>query len=198
MIENKDIFVEIKNVNDETSHILSASEKVAVWFSDKIGSMSFVYFLLIFMILWASINIGLMMGGISPFDQPYHFPILLLLSNIIQLITPLFILISQNIQSKKDRIAFDQEFFMNQKRDHEFNVLFNKLETNQEKIIEMEKRQEQTNEIFSDGFNKTLQTIINEMHYRPCLLKETTGNLPLYESLIQTLEQYKAEQTLEE
>lgn len=181
---------EIKNINDEIERNTNIHEKLAMSLSNKIGSMKFVYILIIFMIAWTSINIGLMISGGTPFDQPYTFTIMLLISNCIQLITPLLILVSQNIQSKRDQAVVNQEYILAKKtRDEtkltfdylkslndQLKIILTKINTQQQKMISLEEKQNQFNEIISQNLMLMLQTMILEIQTKPCLMENNFKN----------------------
>jgi len=202
---DKAIKEEIRNINQEIEENTTIHEKVAIWFSNKIGSMAFVYYLILFMILWSSINISLLLGGHKPFDQPYEFRVMLLISNCIQLITPLFILVSQNIQNRRDKAIADQEYIIAKKTSNETKLMFEylknldsqlkiiltKTNTQQQKIISLEEKQNQFNDIISKNLMMMLKGMISQMKDRPCLLDQTVDNPELCDLLIKALGNYK-------
>lgn len=211
MEEKQLIDIEIKNINEELDKNTTVHERIAVWCSEKIGSMSFVYVLLFFIVSWIFINIFLLISGGTPFDTPYEFSRLLFLSNTIQLLTPLFILVSQNIQAKRDKAFADQDYAKTKKTEQEtklmfdylknfqeqFKTLFNKLNVQQHKIIGLEEQQQIFNEMISANLIKALSAMEDERKIRPCLLEQTTKEKELHEYLIKALEKFKEEKGLE-
>lgn len=156
------------------------------------------------MILWISTNIMLFLSGRNPFDKPYEFSVLLLISNTIQLITPLFILISQNIQDKRAQAIADQEYFVSKRTEeetklvlskiddisNEFKNMFNRIQTQQNKIISLEEKQEVFNQSVFKSIFKMLETYSSQMNERPCLLKSIQKE-EIVNVIIQTLEEQK-------
>lgn len=193
--------LEIKNINDELEKNTSIHEKIAIWTSNKIGSMAFVYALVVFIILWSSINIGLLVTGHQPFDKPYEFAVLLLISNTIQLLTPLFILVSQNIQSKRDKALADQEYLLAKKTEEEtklmfeylkeineqFKVLLNKFNTQQLQIISLEEQQKDFNDTTASYLVDIIHNVIQQINTRPCLLEESKDNSDIQQKLLDAL-----------
>lgn len=203
-MKKQQIDIEIKNINDEIEKDTTIHEKIAISLSKKIGSMKFIYILFTFMILWTSTNIMLFLSGKNPFDKPYEFSVLLLISNTIQLITPLFILISQNIQDKRAQAIADQEYFVTKRTEeetklvlskiddisNEFKNMFNRIQTQQNKIINLEKKQEIFNQSVFKSIFKMLETYSSQMNERPCLLKSIQKE-EIINTIIQTLEEQK-------
>jgi len=203
-MQKQEIDIEIKNINDEIEKNTTIHEKIAIAFSKKIGSMKFIYSLFIFMALWTSINIILLLSNKHPFDKPYEFSILLLVSNTIQLITPLFILISQNIQDKRDKALADQEYFVAKRTEEETKLIISKLDdisnefknilvriqTQQNKLISLEEKQETFNESVFKSIFTMLQTYSAQINERPCLLKSLKKE-EIVNALIKALEDKK-------
>ena len=203
-MQKQEIDIEIKNINDEIEKNTTIHEKVAIAFSNKIGSMKFIYILFTFMALWTSINIILLLSDKHPFDKPYEFSILLLVSNSIQLITPLFILISQNIQDKRAKALADQEYFVAKRTEEETKLIISKLDdisnefknmlgriqTQQNKLVSLEEKQESFNQSVFKSIFTMLQTYSSQMHERPCLLKSIKKE-EIVNTIIKTLEEQK-------
>lgn len=206
-MEENYVDIEIKNINDELEKNTTMHEKLAIWLSGKIGSMIFIYFLIIFMVTWIFTNIALLLSGHSPFDEPYDFTVLLLISNSVQLLTPLFILVSQNIQGKRVKALADQEYRISKRTEEEtklmfsylkkirdqFQVFLNSLKIQQQKIISLEEKQEEFNTMISQNLISMLQSMTHQMNCRPCLLDDASKDPILCQMIIDTLEKYKLE-----
>lgn len=205
MLSNKPIDLEIKNINDEIERTTTIHEKIAISLSKKIGSMYFIYILMSFMIIWVLINIALLYFGKNPFDKPYDFTILLLLSNSIQLLTPLFLLVSQNIQEKRDKALADQEYLVTTRTEAEMKLTFEylrdlsdklkslltKLNAQQQHIISMEEKQEEFNNIISSNLMSMLKNTVEQINEKPCLLETVSTKEELADYLIKSLTKYK-------
>lgn len=197
--------LEIKNINAELAAKTTIHDKIAIFISSKIGSMVFLYILLLFMATWVSINTALYLSGHKPFDQPFEFSIMLLLSNSIQLITPIFILVSQNIQGRRDTALAEQDYKIAKRTEKEtkkifdylqdisekFKTLFYKMNIQQQKIIELEEKQNTFNDIISQSLVLMLRDLSGQMQERPCLLKDASQDADLCDALIEALENYR-------
>jgi uncharacterized membrane protein len=143
--------------------------------------------------------------GKHPFDKPYDFTILLLLSNSIQLFTPLFLLVSQNIQEKRDKALADQEYLVTTRTEAEMKLnfeylrdlsdklksLFTKLNAQQQHIISMEEKQEEFNNIISSNLMNMLRNTVEQINEKPCLLETVSNQEELADYLIKSLTKYK-------
>jgi len=210
-MNKKLIDLEIKNINDEIEKNTTVHEKIAIFFSKKIGSMFFIYFLLLFMLMWVSINIALLLSGKNPFDKPYDFTIMLLISNSIQLLTPLFLLVSQNIQDKRDKALADQEYLVSKRSENatnetleylqnisdKFTTLFTKLDTQQQTIISLEEIQNNVNANISGNLTSILKDAVSQMNHRPCLLDQAGYEQELCDTLINAIKRYKEKHRVE-
>lgn len=67
--------------------------KIAAWMTERVGSMWVVYFSLVFMLVW----MGLATWGPLHKADPYPFPFLLFLGNVVQLLLVFVILVGQQV-----------------------------------------------------------------------------------------------------
>lgn len=111
---------------------LSLLDKLAVWITDRVGSMGF--FVLIF--IWTAAWLGWNM--LAPdhlrFDPYPAFVLWLFISNMIQLFLLPLIMIGQNIQTKHSDLRAEADFKINTQAELEIETILVHLEY-QNKII---------------------------------------------------------------
>jgi len=178
------IDLEIKNINAQIENRMSIHDNIARWVSQKAGSMSFIYILLIIVIFWTGINLYMFTHGMVPFDKPYEFQVFLSISSLIQLFIPLFILVSQNIQESRTRALADQQYKIAKRTEMEaieifdhlrnlgynMNQILEQLKLNQNKIIEIENGQNSTTKALLREMIDSVNRFAKEMAKRPCLM----------------------------
>jgi uncharacterized membrane protein len=122
----------VKNVNTIHRQRLSRLEKIAVFVTEKIGTMGFFLIIFSWTIIWLSWNI------FGPeelrFDPFPGFVLWLFISNMIQLHLMPLLLIGQNIQGKHARLRSEHDFETDKKAEAEIEAILHHLD-NQQKII---------------------------------------------------------------
>ncbi len=87
-----------RNVIKEVKANASRMDKVAVWITDKVGTMGFFLTIFVWTVLWLGWNI------LAPkdlqFDPPMGFVFWLFISNLIQILLMPLIMVGQNIQGQ--------------------------------------------------------------------------------------------------
>ena len=128
--------------NDRIQHLMSLSktERFAVFMHYKIGSLGFFFLILFWTIVWLSWNI------FAPvelrFDPAPAFVIWLFASNILQLILLPIIMVGQNIEGRAAEWRAKMDFEINQKAEHEIEVIIAHLENQNELLLELIKKVE--------------------------------------------------------
>lgn len=115
-----------KNVNSEAEEIMGAVQRIANFIAEFSGSMPFLILNAIFFTVWISINVGLF-PFITPFD-PYPFGFLTMAVSLEAIFLSIFVLLSQNIQSAKERVRNDIEYEVNIKAELEVAELHAKFD----------------------------------------------------------------------
>jgi len=198
--------LEIQNINETLEKQTTIHERIAMWISQRIGVMYFVYILVALITLWITINMALSLSGHTPFDKPFGFPVLLMISNSIQLLIPMFILVSQNIQEKRAKALADQEYRVAKRTENEakqifqylremtgkLDVVLNKIKLNQQEILYIEEQQNKFSNSISGTLTSLLQSLTTAMNHRPCLLKQI-DDTEVLEAVIKALEDKKQE-----
>lgn len=119
----KKIFHSIKAQSDSERKL---SERVADWVTTHFGSMTFLVFNLLVFIVWVLINID-QIEGISPFD-PFPFILLTTFVSLEAIILSIFVLISQNRDSKIDDLREETHLQINLIIGKEINKLMKMVE----------------------------------------------------------------------
>ena len=95
-----------ENVNEKHLQNLSMHDRIALMVTNNLGTMEAVYFLGALMSIWM---VGQIFLRRSAFD-PYPFPFLLFITNILQLLLIPLIMVGQNIQSKHAELRAEEQF----------------------------------------------------------------------------------------
>jgi uncharacterized membrane protein len=128
----------IRNVNIEYREKLSDLEKFAVWFTDKIGTMGFFFFLLVFNMVWILWNVFAPTEMI--FDASWSFLILLFINNILQILFMPLIMVGQNLQGRHSEARAQADFEINTKAENEIETILIHLENQSEMLTEIQKK----------------------------------------------------------
>lgn len=103
-----------KNLNTEFDRIETASVRVAEFIADVAGNVWFIYFHIAWFWFWVHVNTGNSLFGISNFD-PYPFSFLTMVVSLEAIFLSTFILVAQNLQSKKSELRAELDYQTNLK-----------------------------------------------------------------------------------
>lgn len=122
----------IRNVNAEQRSHLTKLDRLAVWITERIGTMGFFILIFTWTVLWLSWNI------IAPaqfkFDPYPAFVLWLFISNMIQIFLMPLLMIGQNLQGKHSEARAEADFEVNTKAEREIETILQHLE-NQNVLI---------------------------------------------------------------
>jgi len=104
----------------------SFGERVSLGVNTVTSNIYFVFLLVCFYIVWITVNVLLKKMG-KDFDHPWDFPILLFISNAIQLIIPFIILIAQRRQEEKINDIIDKILLLMEKNDEDTREIRDQL-----------------------------------------------------------------------
>jgi len=131
-----------KNINTDFQEKLTFGERLADNFASFVGSWKFISIFFLFIFIWAMINLYLLLS--KPFD-PYPFILLNLILSCIAAVQAPLILMSQNRQSKKDRLQAEHDYKVNLKAEMEIrhlNAKVDELLTHQwQRLLEIQRIQ---------------------------------------------------------
>ncbi|MCV9926885.1 DUF1003 domain-containing protein [Flavobacterium sp. LS1R49] len=131
----------VSSVEDEIGP-RTFGQKIADKVADFGGSWTFIILFVIFIILWISINIYILVN--KGFD-PYPFILLNLILSCVAALQAPVIMMSQNRQEEKDRDRAKKDYMINLKSELEIRMMHEKLDHlilhQQQELIEIQKVQ---------------------------------------------------------
>ncbi len=122
-----------RNVNEEIQENITSFQKIADWIAWFGGSMAFLIINTMWFLGWIIINTFDV--GIRQFD-PFPFGLLTMIVSLEAIFLSIFVLISQNRQSEKDRVRSEIDYEVNVKAELEIGYLHDKTDRLQEKMLE--------------------------------------------------------------
>lgn len=134
-IENIKKEYPVKNVNVLHRERLSKMDKLALFVTQRIGTMGFFFIILTWTFIWLSFNV------FAPknlrFDPYPAFVLWLFISNLIQLHLMPLLLIGQNVQGKHAELRSEHDFETDKKAEKEIETILMHLENQQKLIMEI-------------------------------------------------------------
>ena len=132
----------IRNANIQHKEKLSKIDKIAIWITDRVGSMKFFMIIFCWTILWLGWNT--LAPSSMMFDPFPAFVLWLFISNMIQIFLMPLIMVGQNLQSKHSETRAEEDFLINKKAELEIETILKHLENQNELILQILKRLEQS------------------------------------------------------
>lgn len=129
-----------KNINVVHKNRLSPLEKLAVFVTQKIGTMGFFFIIFVWTLIWLTWN---MFAPVElRFDPFPAFVLWLFISNLIQIHLMPLIMVGQNIQGKHSELRAEHDFQTDRKAEKEIETILLHLENQQKIMLEILKRLE--------------------------------------------------------
>jgi len=129
----------LRNTYAETMGRLGILDRLAVWITDRVGTMGFFIIILVWTTLWLGWNF------LAPprlqFDSPMGFVFWLFISNMIQILLMPLIMVGQNIQGRHAEARAEHDLEVNVKAEKEIEMILQHLERQNEMLIAMLKNQ---------------------------------------------------------
>jgi len=125
----------LRNVYAELRGEMGKLEKLAVWITDHVGTMTFFLLILIWTIFWLGWN--LLAPPSLQFDPPMGFVFWLFISNLIQIMLMPLLMIGQNIQGRASEARAEHDLEVNIKAEAEIEVILRHLERQNEMLTAM-------------------------------------------------------------
>ncbi len=130
----------VKNVNAIHRERLSKMDKLALFVTEKIGTMGFFFIIFAWTLIWLSWNV---LAPINLRFDPYPaFVLWLFISNLIQIHLMPLIMVGQNIQGKHAELRSEHDFETDKKAEKEIEAILTHLEDQQKIMIDILKRME--------------------------------------------------------
>lgn len=181
---------EIPNVNDADANI-GINDRIAAFVSGVAGNILFAYALLTIAGTWMAYNVYLESVGLDPRDTPWEFPVMLLVSNFIQLMLPIFIMVSQKRLERRDRIRADRDHLVALMGKRDVLVMFSyfdefsknqqsmlqQFRTSQQKMLAMEQSQRQFMEVLTPKLMELVVGLHSALSQRPCIIRDLDRSL---------------------
>ncbi len=130
----------VRNPNQVHDAGLSRLDRIAMWVTDRVGSVGFFLAILAWTIVWTGYNIaateikGLHWKSFDPFPA---FVAYLLISNVIQILLMPLIMVGQNLQGRHTETRAQLDFEINQKAEKEVLVILRHLEHNTDLLLQL-------------------------------------------------------------
>ena len=123
----------VQSVNVEHRKRLSRLERLAIWITDRVGTMGFFLIIFVWTFLWLGWN-TLAPAGVR-FDPFPAFVLWLFLSNLIQIFLMPLIMVGQNLQGRHAERRAEADFEVNRKAEREIEAILMHLEAQNELVL---------------------------------------------------------------
>ena len=125
----------LPNVNIEHKRSLTTLERLAMWITDRVGTMGFFLIIFSWTVFW------LVWNTIAPhslrFDPLPAFALWLFISNMIQIFLMPLIMVGQNLQGRHAEKRAAADFEVNTKAEREIETILMHLENQNELILKI-------------------------------------------------------------
>ncbi len=125
----------IKEVKDKASRM----DKMAVWITEKVGTMGFFLTIFTWTVLWLGWN--LLAPKEYQFDPPMGFVFWLFISNLIQILLMPLIMLGQNIQGQHAEARAEYDLDVNVKAEKEIETILYHLEYQNKLLLALVEKQ---------------------------------------------------------
>lgn len=118
--------LKLQNINDATDQKFSWAQRCAILIAEYSGSLWFFWSNLFIFAAWIILNVNII-PGFEAFD-PYPFGFLTMSVSLEAIFLSILVLLSQNLQSKRDQIKNDIEYEINMRAELEVSQLHGKVD----------------------------------------------------------------------
>lgn len=125
----------VRNINEEHKKNLTRLEQLAVWITDKVGSMGFFIIIFVWTIVWLGWNT--LAPQKSRFDPFPAFVLWLFISNMLQIFLMPLIMIGQNLQGRHSESRAESDFEINVKAEKEIETILLHLEQQSDLMLKI-------------------------------------------------------------
>ena len=147
--ELKKLRTPVRSVNAEHRKKLSGLERVAIWITDRVGTMGFFLVILSWTLLWLGWNT--LAPSAARFDPFPAFVLWLFLSNVIQIFLMPLIMVGQNLQGRHAEARAEADFEVNTKAEREIEAILLHLEAQNDLILQILRHLEGTSSSSANG-----------------------------------------------
>lgn len=125
----------LRDINKEAAAKLSRLDKLALWITDRVGTMGFFLVIFTWTVLWLGWN--LLAPKALQFDPPSAFVFWLFISNLIQILLMPLIMVGQNLQGRHSELRAENDLEINVKAEKEIEAVLEHLEYQNAMLLEM-------------------------------------------------------------
>jgi len=125
----------LRNVNKEVADKIGRLDRLALWITNRVGTMGFFLAILAWSVLWLGWN--LLASPELQFDPPMAFVFWLFISNLIQILLMPLIMVGQNILGRHAEARAEHDLEVNVKAEQEIEVILRHLEYQNTILIAM-------------------------------------------------------------
>lgn len=128
-------FSKVKNPNDTFQAQLKPTQKLALFVTERVGTMGFFFIVLTWTVLWLLWNIFAPKG--LKWDPYPAFVLWLIISNILQILLMPLLLIGQNIQGMRTDIRGEHDYQTDQRAEKEIKTVLLNFQKQEKLILEI-------------------------------------------------------------
>jgi uncharacterized membrane protein len=129
----------LRNVYTQLRQDMGKLEKVAIWITDHVGTMTFFILIVVWTTIWLGWNF--LAPARLQFDPPMGFVFWLFISNLVQIMLMPLLMIGQNIQGRASEARAEHDLEVNIKAEAEIEVILRHLERQNGLLIAMLEKQ---------------------------------------------------------
>jgi uncharacterized membrane protein len=128
------------NVNEAYHQSFSRLDRIAIWTTDRVGTLGFFFIIAVWTIVWLGWN-TLAPAGLR-FDPAPAFVLWLFISNLIQIHLMPLIMVGQNLQGRYSELRAEADFAINKKAEREIETVLEHLSNQNDLMLEILRRME--------------------------------------------------------
>jgi uncharacterized membrane protein len=125
----------IENINEQIKENLTPLQRLAMFITDRVGTMGFFLIIFTWTFLWLGWN--LLAPRSWRFDPPMGFVFYLFISNVIQILLMPLIMVGQNIQGGHAEARAEHDLEVNVKAEEEIEVILGHLDYQNHLLIQL-------------------------------------------------------------
>lgn len=125
----------VRNVNIEHRESLSKLDKLALFVTNRVGTMGFFLIILAWTVIWLGWNI--LAPSAWGFDPYPAFVLWLFISNMIQILLMPLIMVGQNLQGRHSEARAEADFELNTQSEKEIEAILQHLEDQNRLILKI-------------------------------------------------------------
>ncbi|MEO7026996.1 MAG: DUF1003 domain-containing protein, partial [Caulobacteraceae bacterium] len=130
----------LRDVNKAHQERLTPLNRLAVFITDRVGTMGFFLIIFGWTVIWLGWN--LLAPKSARFDPPMGFVFYLFISNVIQILLMPLIMVGQNIQGGHAEARAEHDLEVNVKAEEEIEIILEHLEYQNNLLLQMMRKLE--------------------------------------------------------